>query len=178
MLFEYLIEIIEKIIAVVRVIFPRIFAIEYHAYNRVFSGYCIAADIFERMYQMLGGIPPKPLRILEADHIGKPLIPEETHNAICFPPYLISPIEITASLRQRLIGVRLPQAVGQNSFPARAPPAFLFCENFKKGFRYSPFRRPYPVGSFAEAARMTCNCRGQLRGNPALSAAPLTSWVR
>src|SRR5690348_2512494 len=42
MLFEYLIEIIEKIIAVVRVIFPRIFAIEYHAYNRVFSGYCIA----------------------------------------------------------------------------------------------------------------------------------------
>ena len=48
------------------------------------SGLRPAADIFQRMHQMLGGITPKPFRILEADHIRKPLIPEKTDETVCF----------------------------------------------------------------------------------------------
>src|SRR3954452_1631485 len=159
MIFDNSIEVIEKVIAVVWIILPGVLAIEYDAHHRRFIKLRPTADIFQGMHEMLGGVPPKPLRILEANHIRKPLIPEKTDETICFVRDLVCPIEIMVSLGQWLSRIGLVQAVDQNSFPTTRPLAVLLGNKLQECRRYSPFSRPNTTRGCAKASRMTFYCR-------------------
>src|SRR6188508_2537131 len=119
------VEIIEKIISVVGIVFPGIFTIKYDADNWILVGGRIPANIFERVYKMLSRVPPEPFRILKADHVRKSLIAEEAGNAFRPPFKPIRPVKITVPFRQRAAWKRFAQAVGEHPFAACAPVAVL-----------------------------------------------------
>ena len=123
------VEIIEKIISVVGIVFPGIFAIKYDADNWILVGGRIPANIFSECTRCSAASRPT-ISNTQADHVRKSLIAEEAGNAFRPPFKPIRPVKITVPFWQRAAWKRFAQAVGEHPFAACAPVAVLLSPEF------------------------------------------------
>jgi hypothetical protein len=71
------IEVVEKVVAVVRVVFPGVLAVEDDADHRVFVGAGAVEDGFQLLHEVLCRVAAVPFGIVEADQVGQTFVAEE-----------------------------------------------------------------------------------------------------
>jgi len=175
MLLERAVQVIEKIKGVVRVVLPRVFAVENHAHHRWLSrlGGCVNA--LELRAEMRSRLFAVPALVFEADQVGQTVVAKKAVQAVAFGVEAVGAIQECVAVHRR--DTRTLQGVGEHRFTARGPTDLVLREQFEKRRRDRAFGRPDPQCIGFESVAMRVLRAGEVPGDPrASSGVVIGAW--
>src|SRR3569623_830166 len=140
----------QKIITVVGIVFPRVFAVEddWHEIRlAVIDG---GGDVLELLHEIIGGVVAVPGGVLETDQIGERIVAKKTGD-------VTAAFELEGPVQRLLVLVAefdtgRVQGIAQHAAAARGPAETIFTEQFESGIAHAAFRRPAAVRAKTEVA--------------------------